>query len=407
MRRLLGPFVVAVLGAATLAGLSAAQALANHVQCGDVITQDTTLDSDLIDCPGVALVVGADNITLDLAGHTISAPSSAITGEGHRGVAIENGRVRGDGIELSDVHQTRLSNLELARLLLSHSTQNRVANSSINGGDYPVFELDDSDYNLLQDSGVIGYSTGAYLDVGSDYNRIEHSFLHGPEGTGVVIAGNHNRIEESDVYGFTGIVLNGADSNRVIGNTGAGEDQALLLYHSDKNLVEGNAFPSSFYCVICLDGSNGNLIRGNALASAYADVAIRIEGSENRIERNDASGSRSGIGVFSGAGNTLLRNRADQSVGDPGYLFYEGDGIFAKDEATDTLLKGNVANRNADDGIDVRDPTSRLIHNTANDNDDLGIEAVPGVFGVANRAFGNGNPLQCLNVFCKTNGRPR
>ncbi len=27
-------------------------ALANHVQCGDVITQDTRLDSDLVDCPG-------------------------------------------------------------------------------------------------------------------------------------------------------------------------------------------------------------------------------------------------------------------------------------------------------------------------------------------------------------------
>ena len=39
--------------------------------CGDVITQDTTLDSDLIDCPGDGVVIGASGITLDLAGHTI------------------------------------------------------------------------------------------------------------------------------------------------------------------------------------------------------------------------------------------------------------------------------------------------------------------------------------------------
>jgi hypothetical protein len=35
-------------------------------------------------------------------------------------------------------------------------------------------------------------------------------------------------------------------------------------------------------------------------------------------------------------------------------------------------------------------------------NADLGIEAVPGVIdGGGNKASGNGNPLQCSNVFCK------
>jgi hypothetical protein len=40
--------------------------------------------------------------------------------------------------------------------------------------------------------------------------------------------------------------------------------------------------------------------------------------------------------------------------------------------------------------------------NTANDNTDLGIEAVPGVIdGGGNKASGNGNPAQCLNVRCR------
>jgi hypothetical protein len=39
--------------------------------------------------------------------------------------------------------------------------------------------------------------------------------------------------------------------------------------------------------------------------------------------------------------------------------------------------------------------------NIANQNQDLGIEAVPGVIdGGGNRAAGNGNPLQCTNVLC-------
>jgi hypothetical protein len=44
------------------------QALADHVECGEVVTRDTTLDSDLIDCPANGIVIGADDITLDLNG---------------------------------------------------------------------------------------------------------------------------------------------------------------------------------------------------------------------------------------------------------------------------------------------------------------------------------------------------
>jgi hypothetical protein len=45
----LGVIVVfAVAGATALGG---GRALASHVSCGDTITADTTLDSDLADCP--------------------------------------------------------------------------------------------------------------------------------------------------------------------------------------------------------------------------------------------------------------------------------------------------------------------------------------------------------------------
>jgi hypothetical protein len=63
---------------------------------------------------------------------------------------------------------------------------------------------------------------------------------------------------------------------------------------------------------------------------------------------------------------------------------------------------------NGDDGIEIGEggaiPGSSVVltRNTANDNGDFGIEAAPGVTdGGGNKASGNGNPLQCLNVFCK------
>src|ERR687897_642246 len=46
-------------------------ASATHVQCGDVITQDTTLDSDLV-CAGDGLTILGERVTLDLAGHSMT-----------------------------------------------------------------------------------------------------------------------------------------------------------------------------------------------------------------------------------------------------------------------------------------------------------------------------------------------
>ena len=46
-------------------------------------------------------------------------------------------------------------------------------------------------------------------------------------------------------------------------------------------------------------------------------------------------------------------------------------------------------------------PRTTLTRNLAVQNTNLGIEAVPGVTdGGGNRAFGNGNPLQCINIAC-------
>ena len=67
---LAGRLIVMLAILTSVAALSAGPALAAQVRCGDTITQDTTLDSDL-HCPGTALVVqGGGDVTLNLAHHT-------------------------------------------------------------------------------------------------------------------------------------------------------------------------------------------------------------------------------------------------------------------------------------------------------------------------------------------------
>jgi parallel beta-helix repeat protein len=166
------------------------------------------------------------------------------------------------------------------------------------------------------------------------------------------------------------IFLGGARETIIANNTlsGGNTPTAILAYSADANVIRGNRMPR-----------NG----------------IWILGDGNRIERNDVVGStlsdKSAIEIVGGQANLVLSNRAH------GF----GGGIAIGPGASATRIVGNVANASFDDGIDVDAPGTVVRANTANNNGDLGIEAIEGTIdGGGNRASGNGNPLQCVNVVC-------
>src|SRR4051812_21832272 len=114
-----GPFfrTAVMLSAALVFFLAAAvQAQASHVSCGQTITQDTTLDSDVTDCPEVGVAIGAGNITLDLKGHTIAGVGfstvAGVSNTGFDGVVVKGGTVRDfrTGVLITDASGNQVSN---------------------------------------------------------------------------------------------------------------------------------------------------------------------------------------------------------------------------------------------------------------------------------------------------------
>ena len=63
------------------------------VFCGQKITQSIILNNSLGECLGHGLIVGADNITIDLNGKTIDGKSigAAIMNNGFDSVTVRNG----------------------------------------------------------------------------------------------------------------------------------------------------------------------------------------------------------------------------------------------------------------------------------------------------------------------------
>src|SRR3954449_5234268 len=104
---LVGLAVTVTLGLVGVVALSGAEA-ASNVSCGDTITADVTLHRNLVNCPNNGIVIGADNITLDLNYHTVDGDGTPAAGcdpntefcdigvlnDGHDGVTVVHGSVR-------------------------------------------------------------------------------------------------------------------------------------------------------------------------------------------------------------------------------------------------------------------------------------------------------------------------
>lgn len=281
-------------------------ALADHVTCGDVITTNTTLDADVV-CPpdaiGVtapdgqryAILIGADGVRLDLAGHRIVVQESidvsnrrrALGIYGHSRVTIANGELT-ETLILRDAHNNRLVDLKI--------------------------------------KGFIG---GLVLN-GSRSNEIRRVAAYGEQGTA--------------------LIRDESDENTFISNN-FGTDNGLQVRNSDRNLFLHNASCSSTSAFWLGPGSDDNRLEGN------------VAGCE-------AGQGRYGFQIADGAHRTVLVDNTANAV-------------------------GSIA------GIFAGDATTVLISNTANDNAGLGILAVPGVFARNNRASGNGDPRQCVEVVCR------
>src|SRR5919198_3956389 len=106
MRRLT---LCGVLAAAAMLVPAGAQARTSRVSCGQTIPTDTKLANDVANCPKEGIIIGADNITLDLNGHTVSGDGAPVAScpdgtfcdvgidntAGHTGVTIRDGAIGG------------------------------------------------------------------------------------------------------------------------------------------------------------------------------------------------------------------------------------------------------------------------------------------------------------------------
>jgi parallel beta-helix repeat protein len=326
-----------------------ASASARIVQCGEVITSDTRVDNDLACATPVALQIGADGVDLDLRGHTIEAVTfldedgvyneegSGLIIPGYDDVSVTNGTVIGNQSLGHGVLATDAERLSLRRLSISGYASLRMF-----GDGARIVEV------TTRGSATRIVSNGATID-------------------------GLTTTTELDVIGRAVAVTDGDFRNSA-------------SFAVDDSSLRRNVFDefNGFWL-----GGNGNSVVNNQ------GGAWKLRGEGNSVRRNRIP---RGLLLVSGSSGNLI---TDNSVGGGTGLFYLVDSIFVAAGAANNVLVANSASGSGDDGIDVEEPSTTLTNNRAFGNADLGIEAVPGAIdGGGNRAWNNGNPLQCLNVDC-------
>jgi large repetitive protein len=388
--------LVLALVVAGVTVLSAGSALASHVGCGDTVTTDTTLDSDLINCPNNGIVIGANNLTLDLNGHTIDGNGTPVdpcpegagcdvgvdNSAGHSGVRVEGGSIRQfslgvlvtGGAARNRLDQLAVSDTTDIGIFVADSTDSVIEKTSMSDPGVNGLVLLDSQQALVARNSVSGTTGYAVFMFGVDDSRIQHNKL------------------DADQHGFLlGDSARNLVQHNAVSHTGGGIE---VVEGATFNRVEHNRFTG-----ILVGDASDNLIRHNLVAATYAFGIILDGAVRTRLERN----------IVTAPGPAIIVTKLEAAVAPQETIVSGnhvtsklGDGILVDNGATGTLLVRNLAIGSGDDGIDVDAPATTVTRNIANHNHDLGIEAVPGVIdGGGNHAAGNGNPAQCINIDCK------
>ena len=307
---------VALMLASTMA-LPSDTAMASHVQCGDVITENTVFDADLIDCPSDGILIGASNVTLDLRGHTIDGIGWSFSHRPYGVVAdierlIEIGWPGPLPAELSRVTVTNGSIREFASGVTLENVAGGVirrldVTDTLIGGIYanwsPGIRIES---NTLTRSWIGLSSTREPVVV---RNRVTSGSISTNEASQGLIA--HNVISDAT----TGISLSQGSDNVIVDNT-VSRSQLGIRANDYRTRVARNLVYSNAGDGIWVDCCAVTVVGNTALWNGDdgIDVGFGSDGfAPNFVSRNTANdngdlGIEAAPGVTDGGRNRARRN---------------------------------------------------------------------------------------------------
>ncbi|MCA1683583.1 MAG: right-handed parallel beta-helix repeat-containing protein [Actinobacteria bacterium] len=246
--------VLTSLALASAGGLvvGAGPASAAHVSCGQTITQNTTLDANVGPC-SVGIEIGANNVTLDLNGFTITGTPAVGDNAGvvlndRTGVTVKNGTITqfDAGVGISGGSGNTVTAMTLVN--------NRGSRATDFGEGVNVFisSRNTVSYNLVRNNGPYA---GITLLAASD-NLVEHN----------QVTGNNQDTSNTSGIRLENLGTNAANRNTVRYNLvqGSALDGIQLFARASDNVISHNSvMQNNRDGITVFAGGNRNIIEDN------------------------------------------------------------------------------------------------------------------------------------------------
>jgi hypothetical protein len=286
--------------------------------CGDTITSDTNLTEDLT-CSGTALNIGADNLTIDCAGHTISGDGTgyginATTAADGYNITVKNCAISNFSV---DINAPGIDGYNGGNITLMNSNLtliNAYGGYDGNGGSALVIN---STVTTLQTYSGLGTTNGAYAGTVEVYNS----------SITTINAYARSRANNGAAGAFVRIV----NSNiTTISNNGGGGSSGSGGNGGDVNVTSSNINS------ITSSGGSGNFNPG------YSGTVTFISSNVSNISCK-GGGTSHGSGRV--GGNIVLINSTLDNLGNSAIDITGGDGPSHGANGTITLNNTELKNQ--------------------------------------------------------------
>ncbi|MEM2974278.1 MAG: right-handed parallel beta-helix repeat-containing protein, partial [Candidatus Micrarchaeia archaeon] len=297
--------------------------------CGDTVVSSYTMSSDLV-CSGNGLIAGANDITIDCNGKSITGP------------------VASPFSSFAGINTNGMSNVIVKNCIISkfrtgiknRGDNNQIKSNNISNCVWGIWLDYPGDYTIV-DSNTITTCLEGIRVYGPNYNQIINnnasgnifSFMGPPSGTGITLGGGfniviNNTFDKNGGYGGgRGMTIDGSPDNTIINNTFNGNKGVGIFATRTaiQNVLENNTANNNggagyggiigygiYFGDMCWNNTlYGNTVTDNTVGGIFFDSTTSL----NNISYTIACGNPTTDAVDQGTDNTWDHTSCSTSSG--------------------------------------------------------------------------------------------
>ena len=276
------------------------------VNCGDTLTSNTTLGSNVFESTGGnCFTIGANYITLNCKNYRLEGIGG--------GTGVMN-----NGFDNVTVRNCRITNFTTAILYTNMATNGTMDNDTIwnmtrTAASYGIFVNTSSNFTLINNTkaNMTGSGTPIYVNF-SHYSQIINMTANATAGSAIyIISSNFTNITNSSGKADTGSGFSISDSSNTITNStgiSVGGGYGIAIYFSDNSIITNSTGIASANIGIYLSGDSGTITNSTGISTSGNSIQFLSSNSNTAVNCSFISTSGTAVNFSQSSYNQIINS---------------------------------------------------------------------------------------------------